>query len=194
MKIQQRNFVVEFKSGRRRSSLKQDAIWGTTDLKALAREAEAEAPHLFEPNTVSASEDQDGVMSPNLEPTTRCDDRIDTVDDKKISASLAETEQNSLPQQNDIAAFNPISESKENLPEQGYPKAPRRRREAGAVHRTKGAKGAAIVRSTAVQIEVPSDELVVLGEENRRLKGFLAEHLRQQNMQLRKMLERFGGI
>ncbi|MQB45855.1 hypothetical protein [Rhizobium sp. ICMP 5592] len=194
MKTQQRNFVVEFKSGRRRSSLKQDAIWGGTDLKALAREAEAEAPHLFERSTVSATEDQDGVMSPDLEPATRCDDRIETLDDKKISASLAEMEQSYPPSQNDVSAVSPVSESKENPPEQGYPKAPRRRRDAGAVHRTKGAKGAAIMRSAAVQLEVPSDELVVLEEENRRLQGLLAEHLRQQNVQLRKMLERFGGI
>jgi len=36
--------------------------------------------------------------------------------------------------------------------------------------------------------------LVALDEENRRLKGLLANHLRQENMQLRKMLARFGGV
>jgi hypothetical protein len=194
MKTQQRTFVVEFKSTRRRSTMKQDAIWGSTDLKALAREAEAEAPHLFEPNMVSPTEGQDRVMSPDSEPTTHRDDRIETVNDKRISASLAETEQSYPPQQNNVAAFSPVSESKENLPELGHPRTSRRRREARVVHRARGVKSAALVRSAATHGEIPSDELVALEEENRRLQGLLAEHLRQQNVQLRKMLERFGGI
>lgn len=36
------------------------------------------------------------------------------------------------------------------------------------------------------------DELTSLEEENRRLKLLLATQLRQQNLQLRKMLERFA--
>lgn len=39
--------IVEAKSARRRSALRPASIWGDTDLKALVREAETEAPHLF---------------------------------------------------------------------------------------------------------------------------------------------------
>jgi hypothetical protein len=37
MKPQQRNFIVEVKSGRRRSAVRPASIWGDTDLKALVR-------------------------------------------------------------------------------------------------------------------------------------------------------------
>lgn len=49
MKPQQRKFIVEVKSPRRRLTTSQSSIWGDTDLKAIARAAETEAPHLFEP-------------------------------------------------------------------------------------------------------------------------------------------------
>lgn len=47
MKPQQRKFIVEVKSARRRSTGRPAPIWGDTDLKAFVREAEAEVPHLF---------------------------------------------------------------------------------------------------------------------------------------------------
>lgn len=49
MKPQQRKFIVEVKSARRRTTTSPSSIWGDTDLKALVRQAETEAPHLFEP-------------------------------------------------------------------------------------------------------------------------------------------------
>lgn len=49
MKPQQRKFIVEVKSPRRRSTTSQSSIWGDTDLKAIARAAKTDAPHLFEP-------------------------------------------------------------------------------------------------------------------------------------------------
>ena len=39
MKPQQRNFIVEVKSGRRRSAVRPASIWGDTDLKALVGSA-----------------------------------------------------------------------------------------------------------------------------------------------------------
>ncbi|MBD9641753.1 hypothetical protein IB277_36305 [Ensifer sp. ENS07] len=41
--------------------------------------------------------------------------------------------------------------------------------------------------------EIIPDELAALEEENRRLKGLLADRLRQENIQLRAMLKRFGA-
>jgi hypothetical protein len=48
--------------------------------------------------------------------------------------------------------------------------------------------------SPATQHSPPQDELSLLEEENQRLSQLLAEHLRQQNMLLRKMLKRFPTI
>ena len=48
MRAPQRNFVVEFKSrSRQPKAAKPASIWGDTDLKAVAREVEDEAGHLF---------------------------------------------------------------------------------------------------------------------------------------------------
>lgn len=49
MRPQQRKFEVEVKPSRRRTTTRPSSIWGDTDLRALAREAEADAPHLFDP-------------------------------------------------------------------------------------------------------------------------------------------------
>lgn len=45
---------------------------------------------------------------------------------------------------------------------------------------------------TVATTEVSPDYLAALDEENRRLKVLLAQRLQQENIQLRKMLERFG--
>ncbi|MEK1929289.1 MAG: hypothetical protein AAAC47_05785 [Pararhizobium sp.] len=47
MKTPQRNFVVEFKPGRRQPKAETASIWGNTDFKALVREVEDKVPYLF---------------------------------------------------------------------------------------------------------------------------------------------------
>ncbi|WFS03409.1 hypothetical protein [Rhizobium tumorigenes] len=54
-----------------------------------------------------------------------------------------------------------------------------------------GRKLAPAATVTVEGVEPHSDELPLLGAENRRLKQLLAEHLTQQNAQLRTMLKRF---
>ncbi len=60
MKTRQRQFVVEIKGGRRLPKAQAASIWGSTDLKALTREVEDRAPHLFSsaeaPHTQVAAE------------------------------------------------------------------------------------------------------------------------------------------
>jgi hypothetical protein len=53
------------------------------------------------------------------------------------------------------------------------------------------ATGAGDLTTVAVPIGEPTDELDALDAENRRLKAVLAEHIHQQNLQLREMLDRF---
>lgn len=68
MKKALRPFVVEIKSGRRRTNLPQNSVWGTTDLKAMLREAENDAPHLFTP--VNAPEIRDSEDTHSSEVAT----------------------------------------------------------------------------------------------------------------------------
>jgi hypothetical protein len=53
------------------------------------------------------------------------------------------------------------------------------------------ATGAGALTAAAIPIGEPIDELVTLDAENRHLKALLAEHIRQQNLRLREMLDRF---
>ena len=194
MKTQQRKFVVELKSARRRSAIRPASIWGDTDLKALAREAEADAPHLFEASIVSKAPSQDGALRPDARPETHLNDNTEAGDDTQISASSVEAEQTYSPQQGNDLTLGSVPQLKEDVSGRRSPRVARRRRKADVIHHANGVIDAAIVQSTATQFEAPADELVVLDEENRRLKGLLAKHLRQENMQLRKMLARFGAV
>ena len=194
MKTQQRTFVVELKSARRRSAMQPASIWGDTDLKALAREAEVDAPHLFESNTVSKVPSQDGEPQPDTGPETHLNDDSETGDDTQSSASSEEAEQTHSPQQRDDLTFSSAPEFKDDASGRRSPIAARRKRKTDVNHHADDMKSVPVVRSTAAQVKVSSDELVVLDEENRRLKGLLANHLRQENMQLRKMLARFGIV
>lgn len=63
MKTPQQNFVVEYKSGRRHNDARSGSIWGNTDLKALVRAAEADAPHLFDAKTAP----KDGIPHDQVE-------------------------------------------------------------------------------------------------------------------------------
>ena len=194
MKTQQRKFVVELKSGRRRSAMQPASIWGDTDLKAHAREAEADAPHLFEANMVSTAPSQDGELRPEPRSETPLNDNSETGDDTQVSASSEEAEQTYSPSQGADLMLGSVPQLKEETSGQRSPRVVKRRRKADVIHHADAAKDAAPVRPTTAQVEAPADELVVLDEENRRLKGLLANHLRRENMQLRKMLARFGGI
>lgn len=52
-----------------------------------------------------------------------------------------------------------------------------------------------VLGGTAIAAANPApDALAALEDENRRLKGLLAHRLRQENTQLRKMLDRFGSV
>lgn len=192
MKTPQRKFVVELKSARRRSSMRPTSIWGDTDLKALVREAEADAPHLFEPGVVSEARAQDRDPQPDPRLETHITENTQTGDGELITASPVEAEQTYPSPQDNDPPFNSVSESKEETSAPRSPRTARRRRQVSV--KTEATRSMPIARSTAVSGGEPVDELTALEEENQRLKGQLTEHLLQQNMRLRKMLARFGVV
>jgi hypothetical protein len=191
MKTQQRKFIVERKGGRRRLTIQPASIWGDTDLKAIVRKAEADAPHLFAHDTVSGTPDQ--VSEPQQEPTpeTHLNDETDT-GDQPILAVPIEADQRTPSQQGDHPTSNAAAQLKLDTAGPRSPRMARRRRAAAGSRHAEGANIAPTSGSTAVEVEAPADELVALEAENRRLKGLLAQHFREQNTRLRKMLARFS--
>ncbi|MDF1631409.1 hypothetical protein [Mycoplana sp. MJR14] len=177
MKPQQRKFIVEFKSGRRRAN-KPTSIWSDTDLKALVREAENDAPHLFGgAERAHAIAPEQSIQSAANEiavtdPVAQVQDALMEPAEQAVevpSLSLAETED----------------------AQKATVKAPVRRR----MKRDSRPADSSSSTASVVVAEPASngvDELTLLEEENLRLKGQLAVKLQQENIQLRKMLERFA--
>ncbi|MBD9650222.1 hypothetical protein IB267_17885 [Ensifer sp. ENS09] len=176
MKPQQRKFIVEVKSARRRSAIRPSSIWGDTDLKALVREAETEAPHLF-----GAVGRADNLSSrQNGEAGTQDQSKIADVPQIDSATVVAEE---ALPDRTEDAG-RPLAEVAPVALEAPQMAKPNRR-------------SPVVRRALSKTIDVPAadiavDDLAALEEENRRLKGLLVQRLRQENAQLRTMLERFG--
>jgi len=173
MKKAVRPFVVEIKSGRRRTNVTQRALWGTTDFKAMLNEVAAEAPHLFTPTdaqVIGDGAEERLVEVPTISVTTT---------DKLPAGTVARTAR---------VVETPRSKARG---------AARRRDTDVAILGKKPARRnqrpveAAPSRDHYFQERSDQTELFVLEEENRRLKLLLADFLRQQNSQLRTMLERF---
>lgn len=78
MKTPQRRFVVEFRSGRRKPKAQTNSIWGDTDLKALAREVEDAASHLFNSNEAAGTPDSGETT--RADPINAVNERADDVD------------------------------------------------------------------------------------------------------------------
>ncbi|MCY1234760.1 hypothetical protein D9M72_473510 [compost metagenome] len=141
------------------------------------RAAETEAPHLFEPaqRPDEPSPGQSAEVCPNESGGT---DAVELT-----SNPAAPTEENIRTEDvSGPASLSPMEASRtKTIPPEDKPKRQgptRRGRPLGS-------------RTTIAAPEAIYDELAVLEVENRRLKGLLAQRLQQENVQLRKMLERF---
>lgn len=175
MKPQQRKFIVEVKSARRRSMIRPSSIWGDTDLKALVREVETDAPHLFEP-TADQKE-----LSPG--PGAELFANQDTATDLALSSDLAIHTQENVG--TEVASGSALL-----LPlEAGLSNTVSLKRSKHQVSRRGNRR---VSKATMAAEEATCEELVALEEENRRLKGLLAQRLQQENIQLQKMLNRFA--
>jgi hypothetical protein len=67
VKKPQRNFAVEYKSGRRKLDVKPNSIWGNMDLKSVARDVEQEAMPLL-PEALETDEAGPDVFMPSVKP------------------------------------------------------------------------------------------------------------------------------
>ncbi|MFA1625874.1 hypothetical protein ACDY96_24885 [Rhizobium mongolense] len=182
MKTQQKSFVVEIKSKGRRLAVRQGSIWGSTDLKAFARQAASVAPQLFEDGSV-----EDIVVAPAVENASVAETvlaPVAQISDAIAAIAVATVEERSEPQE--LAAVEVVAEAA--VPT----RKPRRSGMIGGQSPTRpkgGDKG--VTSHLAAPSEASIDELPALEAENRRLKTLLADRLRQQNLQLQMMLRRF---
>ncbi|BBD41236.1 hypothetical protein Amn_pb02270 (plasmid) [Aminobacter sp. Y103A] len=207
MKTPQRTFVVEFKSPRRQQKARTNSIWGDTDLKALAREVEGQASDLaYSPkteivlgtNTVdlppvdmgSVAETAGIVDAAQIEQLsgddlktdelprrssehTDVDPEVVAAEALNIQAPLDTPEPLGIPEPQTISKLAAIKRS-------------------GRRQRSTSPGTLAQTAPAAVYTEPGLDEIAALDAENKRLKLLLVEHLRDQNMRLEQMLERFA--
>ncbi|MBP1885100.1 hypothetical protein [Sinorhizobium mexicanum] len=200
MKVPQRNFVVEIKSARRQPKAKTNSIWGDTDLKAFSRAVEDEASHLFNSTEAPVTPDTDitPVEPLNAGSASEGADNIEVAPPVVSAVAEAGVEASKQPEAEGPAA-EPVAQAQESQP------ASQARRASRGASRTRTAHMNAIsptsgpVRSdrssqhnTANHL-ISFEELAALDVENRRLKRLLAEQLRAQNSQLKRMLERFAA-
>ena len=200
MKTPQRRFVVEFKSGRRQPKAQTNSIWGDTDLKALSREVEDTAPHLFNLNkapVTPASADARPADPLNAESVNERSDYVDGA-----LAAIAATDGGEV----GVSKHNETDHPAEAVVqvEESQPPSPRRTMSAGTPRkRAKRAAAQTIAHNSkhegrkaqtgTVGNPISLDELAALDAENKRLKRMLAEHLRAQNLRLKEMLKRFDA-
>ncbi|MBV7521142.1 hypothetical protein [Ensifer sp. ENS12] len=170
MKPQQRKFIVEVKSARRRSTVGPSSIWGDTDLKALVREAESEAPHLF------------GIVA---RPVERGPERTANARAEEESAI------NNVPAgAPEVVTVSPDrSEDASASHADVVPATITAPQLSKLARQARGRRARSKASEAPMQVSV--DDLVALEKENRRLKALLAHRLRQENAQLGSMLARF---
>lgn len=182
-----RDFVVEYKSNRRRPKVGVKSIWGDTNLKALAQDVADDMPPLTSlrnateiesKSSQEASAEVGKVQTP--EPVS-IGDPAATVRTGTQTAELL-VHQGEVPK---VSASGSKPKSK---------RIPRRVPRTAVRTRTPSAsKSKALVSSQSSDIvSADYDILSMLDMENRRLKLLLAAKLRLENAQLRAMLQRFG--
>lgn len=201
MKTPQRSFVVEFKSARRQPKAPKNSIWGDTDLKALAREVEEKASHLFGSTAPATScSAGTGPAGPIIsDPVSEDAGDVDIVRAVMPSAEGAAIE---LPgqQEADRPAAEAVARVQKRQPRSqpgtSSSETPRKRvkvsptqtiqRRSKVGHEDPGAQ------TRTVEDPISLDELAALDADNKRLKRLLAEQVHAQNLLLKNMLARFG--
>ncbi|WP_439617264.1 hypothetical protein [Shinella sp.] len=162
----QRSFVVVKKNSRRQPKAQASSIWGDTDFKALAREAEIEAPGVFVEQPIA-------VEPPAAEPTLV----------EEIVEAPAPIEAPEI-----IPTPEPVEAA---LPEVAK-RQPARKRSA-AKPQPSIATPTATPAVEPVAAAVPTyDALIELEDANRKLRAQLHKRLEAERKQLVEMLERVG--
>ena len=185
MRPQQRSFVVEIKSARRRLKTEPKSIWGNTDFKALVRDAEAVLPYMHNATPETPVHRQDDLPAKSEEQSVIVSSPSNH--DVHMRVAPSEQEEVQLPQPAAVRESGQPENSKTDKTVSAQPKLSRHWRRPKAV-----VDDVALDDSQLhVRKSTSSDELALLEDENRRLKALLVTHLHRQNAELTRMLARF---
>lgn len=191
MKTPQRNFVVEYKSARRRTVKPPASIWGSTDFKALVRDAEA--AHLSGDEQQSEALTQNDGTSGSAPHVALAESTAAGVD-QTLSFDSIDVARSGVNQAAAVPAVSGIPETVEIKSGQHAETLPTRRRKTAAKRSVDIADMAVSRLSAEVGPEAFSDvALALLEAENKQLKRLLFRRLHDQNLQLQVMLSRFGS-
>ena len=212
MKKVQRNFAVEYRSGRRKPDLKSNSIWGNLDLKSVALDLEEEATPFLQDGDL-ASKFDGKVSQSKAEPTgplltssagqhetaevtgeATVAHGIETTDESAVAeTSIAARKQRKPRAKRAAASIDHAAEPA--LSSTGVAGKQKRGRKLKSSEEVGLAKRAAVTRAQRAMRAEPvfsSDEMadiVQLEEENQRLRKMLTEKLRAENADLRKRLK-----
>jgi hypothetical protein len=187
----QRSFIVEFKPGRRQPKSQKASIWGNTDLKALAREVEDQAPHIFRREQSAAANEKVsaaiGDTSRNAPTQSVDNEAVITTPRREDAISKPSAMETSEPQ-----VLTTHTEAEAKGPIEVPSIATVRRRRSVFSEQTHQDRPPTQVHAADHSSPISSHELAELEEENRRLKALLRSHLQTENAHLKKMLARFS--
>ncbi|TCN34121.1 hypothetical protein [Sinorhizobium americanum] len=201
MKTPQRRFVVEFKSGRRQPKAQTNSIWGDTDLKALSREVEDTAPHLFNSDEAPVTPASAEARPADPLNAKSVNERADNVDGAPAAIASADGVGVGVSKHNEAdhpaEAVVQVQESQPPSPPRttsaDTPRKRARRAAQTIAHNSKLGHVGRKAETRPIDNPISLDELAALEAENNRLKRLLAEQLRAQNLRLKEMLERFDA-
>ena len=177
MKTISRNFVVEYKTNRRRKLMSSNSIWGDTDLKAVAAAIDSESTtgsDLASKRAASIGSEFD-VSAPKADPIEQrfTPELVSPISSLESVSQVAEPESFSQTHQE-----GGIKVGRRGV--QGRSKTP-----SSSAGRSRQMMSSEAVATRNI------DELEALAHENVRLKALMCAKLHHENSVLRKMLERF---
>ena len=188
MKTQQRSFVVEIKSARRRLKTQPKSIWGNTDFGALIRDTEATLP--FMQNAMSETSVTRGNLQLEAKQQIEVADLSEGGEEQLSVMPLTVCDQVERRQHEEASIESEVSEVAVAKPKRQTVITVKSRRTSHASTAADAGKMPPVTSANEV-VEVQYDELASLDAENLRLRQLYAKYLGQQNAKLRKMLERF---
>jgi len=188
MKTPRRDFVVEYKSNRRHARARETLIWGSLDLKAVARAVDAESDLRSEPPKRDTSDAAERLEADSLRDATG--DLV--VVEPRAQPALAERSETPVEHPLTTAAKSRRCGScRDHRYRAGHRS--KSKRLPGLTHRKVKLDAIAVDEGDKAMPDlVQGDEIESLDIENRKLKTLLLKKIREENVWLRPKLRRFG--
>lgn len=200
MKTPTRKFIVEFKSGRRQQTQTPTSIWGDADLKAVAREVEDQLPQLFGPTETPGQLNSEVVVQSqpihaehSSKLVTERPAQQETVLDP-VAEFASERLANEAPVPDVVLEREAVAVSVRRPRKAPSRHGKKRATTIGRNTRMPSAELGGNEGGSAVLVSATAsaDEIAALESENFRLRGLLISRLRVENIELARMLNRFG--